>query len=199
MTNTEIAIDFVLRNEDAKLSGVIVRDNNGARVRFGVNERFHPKLTDAGFYGTMEHDEALDLAREVYADEYAAPLKIDALNSDVMACKVLDIAANASVIQAAHLLQRSLNGCGAQLNEDGIVGSKTVEAANAVDLEEWKAAFVTALAAFRAAVIRAARVPITEEIARVWEKRDAEFPTSTTEASNDTLDHEAEGMAESTS
>jgi hypothetical protein len=55
MENVTAFVDFVLRHEDAKLSGVITRiqGDSGGRTRFGIAERWHPELTSTGFYTTM--------------------------------------------------------------------------------------------------------------------------------------------------
>src|SRR5690348_11903465 len=107
MANFDEALAFVLRNEDAQLSGVVTQDSGG-RTRFGIAERFHPGLGDT-FY-TESTERALDIAREIYRSEYWNPIRGDEIRDQQVATKMLDMAVNLGVRQAIVLCQRALNG-----------------------------------------------------------------------------------------
>ena len=130
MADKKKAIEYVLKNEDSRLTGEVTTDRGG-RTRFGIAERFHPTLGD-DFY-KADHDEALAKAEEIYEQEYCAPLRVEDINDQRVANKLLDMAVNDGVRQATHLCQNALE----QLDHPGLhsetVGPLTVSAINAID------------------------------------------------------------------
>lgn len=129
MADKQAAIDYVLKNEDSRLSGKVTTDRGG-RTRFGIAERFHPQLGDA-FY-LADHDSALAEARAIYDEEYCQPMRLGELESQRVANKLLDMAVNDGVNEATHLLQKALFHCGFNL-ESRTPGPQTVSAINASD------------------------------------------------------------------
>jgi len=181
MANIGRIIDYMLSNEDPKLIGKVIVDNNGARARFGINEKFHADLTSQGFFDGMSHDDALALARTVYVNEYCKPLMCDQIVSDEMAAKFLDIAVNAGVSEAVRLMQRSLNYQSGLIVEDGVMGAKTLDAINHMPVEVWRGLIVIVLERFRQAVRMAGAVHVSTNDAMAWMARDARFPNFPTE------------------
>ena len=77
MSNPTQSIDFVLRQEDSTLSGIITNEANdaGGLTRFGLCAKWHPELVAAGFYQVaMDTATALNEAEVAYANAYATPL-----------------------------------------------------------------------------------------------------------------------------
>ena len=66
MANVDAAIDYVLGWEDATLSGVITTAPDGKRTRFGIDEHWHPELTNCLYFGSMGQVAALQIARGIY-------------------------------------------------------------------------------------------------------------------------------------
>jgi lysozyme family protein len=120
MADIDIAVEYVLRQEDSKLSGVITTDLGG-RTRFGVAEKFHPELTSTGFYDTMPTAQALEIAISVYKSIYANTLKLNTISDQTVANALLSYAVNVGTVRAVKLLQRTLG-----LLEDGILGPFTI-------------------------------------------------------------------------
>ncbi|WP_263418662.1 putative peptidoglycan-binding domain-containing protein [Terriglobus albidus] len=132
MANVQAAIEFVLKQEDEKLSGIVTKANadKGGMTRFGISAKYHPDLVRAGFY-QCHRDEALGTAIEVYRKEYAEPIMLDKVWSDVMACAMLSFSILENCPPAIMRLQESLNELGSMLKTDGSMGPKTLAALNA--------------------------------------------------------------------
>jgi lysozyme family protein len=154
MANFDEALAVVLRHEDPKLSGVVTTDCGG-RTRFGIAERSHPKVGDDFYCGPKEN--ALQVAREIYRNDYWNPIHGEEIADQQIAGKLLDMAVNMGVRQATILCQRALNACTAiRLIEDGVVGQKTLSAINGcnpqvllVHLREASAGFYRHIASVR--------------------------------------------------
>jgi lysozyme family protein len=154
MANFEEALVVVLRHEDAKLSGTVTEDSGG-RTRFGIAERFHPQLGDEFYCGPKNN--ALEIAREIYRRDYWDVIHGDEIGDQRVAGKLLDMAVNMGVRQAAILCQRAVNACFADhVIEDGVIGAKTISAINATNspallahLREASAGFYRHIAAVR--------------------------------------------------
>ena len=127
MSNVNKAIDFVLMQEDSKISGVITDNpsDHGGRTRYGVAERFHPDLTKTGYYDSMSNQEALVVADKIYEDQYATPLYLAKINDQSVANALLSFAINQGLDQAVRIFQRAIG-----VDDDGKMGPKTLAAAN---------------------------------------------------------------------
>jgi lysozyme family protein len=127
MANINLAINFVLRQEDAKLTGVITdtTSDSGGRTRFGVAEKYHPDLTKTGFYDNMDFSDALEIADSVYKNQYAVPLQISNINSQDIANALLSFGVNIGTSTIIGIVQEV---CG--VAQDGVVGPKTLAAIN---------------------------------------------------------------------
>lgn len=127
MADMKAAIDFVLRQEDATLSGVITNSpaDRGGRTRWGIAEKWHPELTANGFFDDMPAAESLAVAEGVYSQQYAGPLMLAEINSQAVATALLSMAVVEGQREAVTLLQRA---CG--VNADGVLGPQTLAAVN---------------------------------------------------------------------
>ena len=112
------AIDFMLRQEDATLSGTVTNaaNDNGGCTRFGLCAKWHPALVVAGFFSPeMPRDKALLMAEDTYTKEYAPALRLAVLRSDAVACAVLSFAVVDGTGSALKLLRHSLDSLGSAL------------------------------------------------------------------------------------
>jgi lysozyme family protein len=100
-------------------------------TRFGIAAKFHPDL-DPSFY-TCPVPVVLTMAEQIYATEYAAPLRLSDINSQAIANKLLDIAINCGVGNAAKVAQEGVCALGHALTIDEHIGPASVTANNAVD------------------------------------------------------------------
>lgn len=134
MADVEKAIDYVLEWEDATLSGVVTKTSDGKRTRFGIDEHFHPELTNCLFFDSMGQVAALQLARGIYAKDYCDPLCIaDIVNQDV-ANKLLSLGVNIGLVPAAKMLQNAIQPyCIERMVPDGRIGPITLHALDLSD------------------------------------------------------------------
>lgn len=139
MADIKQAVDFVLRQEDSRLSGEITTlpGDRGGRTRFGIAERFHPDLTRSGYFDSMPPDEALETAEEIYAEQYGAGLHLDRIDSQEVANRLLSFAVNEGPHEAVTIAQRACIGLGCDITDDGQVGPATIKALNSVEPEAW--------------------------------------------------------------
>ncbi len=128
MANCEEAIDFVLGWEDAGLSGVITKTPDGKRTRFGIDEHWHPELTNCLFYSSMGKTAALMIARSIYDSSYCRPLCIEDIMNQDIANRVLSLGVNVGVVAAARMLQDAVTVVG-----DGRIGPLTLHALDLAD------------------------------------------------------------------
>lgn len=120
MADFNIAITKILRYE-----GGYVNDGNdyGGETNFGISKRRYPHLDIKSL--------TVDQAKEIYRRDYWDRLSLDQFRSQAVAGEMLDIAVNMGWCRAARFLQEALNDLvDAGLTVDGLVGPKTVEAAN---------------------------------------------------------------------
>jgi lysozyme family protein len=132
MADAKTAIDFVLKQEDATLSGKVTDppEDSGARTRFGIPERWHPEITATGFYDAPV-DVALAQAETIYRDQYWIPMQGNSVVSQDFANRLLSFCINMGTHSAVTILQRCLAALGAQLGADGDPGYATISALNA--------------------------------------------------------------------
>lgn len=134
MANVKEAVDFVLRQEDSALSGVVTNApaDRGGLTRFGLTAKWHPELVAKGFFKT-NRDEALAIAEEVYSAEYIPHLDLSKINRTAVAVAILSFAVVEGAGRAVLILQQVLASLGFPLVQDGSVGPKTIAAINAAD------------------------------------------------------------------
>lgn len=123
MADVNAAIQYVLRQEDATMSGVITRAVDGMRTRWGIDEHFHPELKNCLFYDSMGSIAALRVAESIYTKQYCEPLCIAEIPDQEIANKLLSLGVNCGVGTAAKMLQEALEVMG-----DGRIGPITLDA-----------------------------------------------------------------------
>src|SRR6202050_1612765 len=131
MANVSAAVDYVLGWEDVNLSGVITTAPDGKRTRFGIDEHWHPELTNCLFYSSMGQVAALQIARGIYDISYCQPLCIAEIANQEIANKLLSLGVNVGVVNAASMLQDAVTVVGA-----GGIGPLTLHALDLADPEK---------------------------------------------------------------
>lgn len=128
MADVDAAIDYVLGWEDATLSGVITTAPDGKRTRFGIDEHWHPELTNCLYFSSMGQVAALQIARGIYDIGYCQPLCIAEIQSQDIADKLLSLGVNIGAVTAAKMLQDIL-----RVDGDGRIGPITLQALDQQD------------------------------------------------------------------
>lgn len=107
-------------------------DNNGARVRDGINQADFPNMPDGFYSGSMDDKTALAVSQGHYRAVEWAQVKGDQIADQTLANHLLDMAVNAGIAGAVKLLQATINdSTGGSLDLDGVMGPETLAAANA--------------------------------------------------------------------
>lgn len=108
-------------------------DNNGYKVRYGLNARWHPDLVKAGFYDA-ETAVALSAAKHEYEYWYWLGVRGDLMTDQDVANKVFDQSVPLGVGSVAQCLQRALcELTGHDLMVDGHIGTVTIVTLNEND------------------------------------------------------------------
>ena len=103
-------------------------DDPGGKTKYGITEAV---ARETGYKGDMR-ELPVELAKRIYQEKYWRPVKADDLPEPVRYV-MFDGAVNSGPTQAIKWLQRSVN-----VNDDGVIGPKTLAAANAVDAQRLK-------------------------------------------------------------
>lgn len=98
---------------------VFNKKDPGGETNFGISKRSYPGLDIKNL--------TVDLATEIYLRDFWLPIKADLLPLKVRYC-LFDCAVNQGVGRAVKILQTALN-----VKVDGVLGVKTLAAANAVN------------------------------------------------------------------
>jgi lysozyme family protein len=123
MASVDAAINYVLAWEDGTLSGVITTAPDGLRTRFGIDEHWHPELTNCLYYSSMGQVAALQIAIGIYQTSYCQPLCIAEMTDQEIANKLLSLGVNVGLTNAAKMLQDAVTVVG-----DGRIGPLTLHA-----------------------------------------------------------------------
>jgi lysozyme family protein len=124
-------------------------NDTGGATRYGVTEKTARRH---GYEGDMA-DLPYEFAVKVYSNE-----KWDVVNASKLPVnvreQVVDFCVLAGPFQAGRALQRAINVFGAQIKEDGIVGSKTAAAAKEADPDALPVALRSFIAQYFIALAR---------------------------------------------
>jgi lysozyme family protein len=126
MSDYASAIDFVIHLEDSTLSGRVEHDADGA-TRYGLLDRWHPDLVEAGYY-TTDPVTALQMAKTYYKPNYWDKFRGDQLTSNRVAAQILSIGVNDGIVQGIKFAQQA-----AGVTADGVFGVISLAAVNALD------------------------------------------------------------------
>jgi len=94
MATYDPAFDYMIKNEDSlRVPGIITPEPNGGKARLGINSVANPQAVTDGFYDLPLND-AIAYAKTYYQKNYWAPHGFDAVNNQLVATKLFDIAVN---------------------------------------------------------------------------------------------------------
>ena len=137
MADPRTAITLTLENEDRGLTGRITTDNNGFKVKYGINAQDNPDLWDANHPDGPSLDEAILRYTSVYW-----PMSMAQLTSQHVADMIFDLGVNMGRYHAAQILQRAISRLGVTVTIDGVIGAATVASANTCNEAQLVAAIV---------------------------------------------------------
>ncbi|HOQ47919.1 MAG TPA: glycosyl hydrolase 108 family protein [Bryobacteraceae bacterium] len=121
--NTAVAV--VLKHE----GGYLEDHQTGEISKFGLTADFLRSIglpDDRDSIRNLTQEQAIEIYRVHWWEKYG----FDRIRDQRVATKFFDLAVNLGPQRATRLLQQALNHCGAQLPVDGILGERTIAAAN---------------------------------------------------------------------
>ena len=118
-----------------KVEGGYSNDKNdkGGKTKYGIIEE---EARDFGYKGDMQ-DLTIDFAKNIYLKKYYLGNMLDKVTNDKVALSICDWTVNSGKngIKNAQIAINQLTN--ANLDADGIIGNKTLEALNAIDSEKF--------------------------------------------------------------
>ncbi len=141
------AIERVLGDEGGYVN---LPDDPGGETNFGISKRSYPEIDVAH----LTRDRAIEIYYRDWWERFGFPnLRAEA------AIKVFDLSIVMGAKAAIRCLQRAMRACGAQLEEDGVIGAATIYAVNSyLNVQALLAAIRSEAAAyFRATAARQGR------------------------------------------
>ena len=130
MDRFEKIFDYLLRVEGGYSDD---EHDKGGKTKFGIIEE---EARDFGYKGNMQ-DLTKDFAKNIYLKKYYLGNKLDKIVNDRVALSICDWAVNSgrNGTKNAQIAINQLTN--ANLDVDGIIGSKTLEALNSVDSDKF--------------------------------------------------------------
>ena len=130
MERFERIFDYLLRVEGGYSDD---KNDKGGKTKFGIIEE---EARDFGYKGNMQ-DLTKDFAKNIYLKKYYLGNKLDKVINDKVALSICDWAVNSgrNGTKNAQIAINQLTN--ANLDVDGIIGNKTLEALNSVDSDKF--------------------------------------------------------------
>jgi len=130
MERFERIFDYLLRVEGGYSDD---KNDKGGKTKYGITEE---EARDFGYKGNMQ-DLTKDFAKNIYLKKYYLGNKLDKVVNDKVALSICDWAVNSgrNGTKNAQIAINQLTN--ANLDVDGIIGNKTLDALNAVDPEKF--------------------------------------------------------------
>lgn len=122
MSNFEQAIELVLKHEGGYVNNPA---DKGGETKYGISKRSYPNVDIKNL--------TLEQAKAIYKRDFWDVSNYQRINNYKVASKVFDLSINMGILQATKILQRALRSCGFNVTEDGVLGTKTLEAVNSVN------------------------------------------------------------------
>ena len=130
MDRFEKIFDYLLKVEGGYSDD---KHDKGGKTKYGIIEE---EAREFGYKGDMQ-DLTMDFAKNIYLKKYYLGNKLDKVVNDKVALSICDWTVNSGKngIKNAQIAINQLTN--ANLDVDGIIGNKTLEALNAVDSEKF--------------------------------------------------------------
>lgn len=153
------AFDEIIKQE----GGYVNHPNDkGGETKYGITKREFPNLDIQNL--------TLEQAKDIYYNKYWIPSKCYIIPNYWLAEKVFSLSVNMGVQQACVLLQRALRAATSrELNEDGIIGAKTIGAIEVAMLDQVLVALKCEAAGFYR--LLAQKDPLQKVFLRGWINR----------------------------
>jgi lysozyme family protein len=135
------------------------------RERISNQELGLPEGRSPGWMKAMTVESASKIYKKFFWDKPGYSQILD----QRMATKVFDVAVNCGPARAHVMAQRAVNRCGQNVQADGILGSKSIQALNTVDPQAWMLAMCDEQLKYYQAIV--AKRPSLAVFLKNWTKR----------------------------
>lgn len=146
-------IEFTLKNEGGY---VFDPQDSGGETKYGISKRSYPHVD-------IKHLTQLQ-AVAIYKRDFWDKYPFDKIEDFEVCAKLFDMAVNMGFVQAAKLLQRCLG-----VADDGIIGTKTLQAINDANAQDLLSAYKAKLREFYALLVT--KNPKNERFFNGWIRR----------------------------
>lgn len=112
-----------------KEEGGYVNNKNdpGGETKYGISKKSYPSYNIK--------DLTVEDAQFIYYKDFWVPLQAEQMDSEKIACEMLEMAVNMGITPVITFLQASILVLGGKVAVDGIMGSETINALNKLDDE----------------------------------------------------------------
>jgi lysozyme family protein len=148
------------------------RDHGGA-TNFGITQKtLNNALRRSVISGVTDVSQlTLSLARAIYRADYWDALSLDKINDHILAAEIFDTAVNMGARTATRIAQHALRYLGEAINDDGIMGSITIEKINKWAAIDPRALFVCFNGFQFILYTQIIKIDANQVFARGWTKR----------------------------
>jgi len=165
MTKFEYAIEKTLQHEGGYIDHPA---DPGGATQMGISLRWYkehvdPEATASTIIG-LTKERVLDLY-----EKYFWKPEYDLIHEKDVAAKVFDMAVNMGERQAVKLVQRACQACGKNIEDDGVIGQKTLQAINSAEVDTMLAAIRATQAGFYRGLVM--KKPSNEAFIKGWLRR----------------------------
>ena len=166
-SNFDAAFQYLLQDESTRYTN----DPNdpGGPTKFGITLMALQSFLGRPCTALDVENLSEDLAKQIHAQKYWAPLLCDSISNAGVATCLFDTGVLYGVGSTAMIAQKAAMNCGAQIKIDGIFGEESVNAVNALNQKDFIQSFYNLILARIEAVISAK--PDEEKYRRGWEAR----------------------------
>ena len=119
--------------------------DRGGKTKYGITEMVFKDAIRRGIISPVSADIrkiTLEQAKAIYLFDYWHKLSLNSVRDGMIAAEIFDTAVNMGRAAAALIYQEALNYLGETLDEDGIMGPKTIAAINKWADKDQRALFI---------------------------------------------------------
>lgn len=165
------AINVILQHEGGWVNNV---NDPGGATNYGISLRFLKEHNlDLDGDGDIDADDIRGLsvakATVLYYDWFWMPGRFELVKDQILGTKLFDMGVNMGNTQAWRLAQRAANKYGCNLDVDGLVGPRTMQAINSLDPDHFTHTVCDTQKEFYDAII--VKNPKLEEFRKGWYRR----------------------------
>ena len=140
---------------------VFDKNDSGGETKYGISKRSYPKLD-------IKHLTSKE-AEQIYYDDFWLKGRFEEISDENIAIKLFDASVNMGISRAITCAQRALKSMNIVVDEDGLIGPRTISAINSADSKQLICALKSEIAGFYRLLI--AVKPVNNKFLKGWLNR----------------------------